>query len=228
MYVQKLRFISAVLKIKSITLTVDLRTPRIRLFLGGMWSFFMPKNIISKNGEAEAVSQKVVCPKCGSDNITFSREKIKQGGGSFYKTISLCHSCGYSWNQEDENIKKIIMWGIGLVCFFPIPVMILLKRNEKFKPELKKSLVVMSWLIYFVLIGWIFSTTYQTLAVVNCRFERGIQYKIVNKIQKGTYIRCKSMENGWCKIKKDGKICYINGKFIKKISFLVNTAENEK
>lgn len=64
------------------------------------------------------------------------------------------------------------MWGIGLVCFFPIPVMILLKRNEKFKPELKKSLVVMSWLIYFVLIGWIFSTTYQTLAVVNCRFER--------------------------------------------------------
>ena len=116
--------------------------------------------------------------------LRLAEKKIKQEGGSFYKTISLCHSCGYSWNQEDENIKKIIMWGIGFVCFFPIPVMILLKRNEKFKPELKKSLVVMSWLIYFVLIGWIFSTTYQTLAVVNCRFERGIQYKIVNKIQK--------------------------------------------
>ena len=113
----------------------------------------------------------VICPKCGSNNVSFNREKERNSDGSFsYRTISLCKDCGYAWDQAKEDANKILIWGLGWICLFPLPFMILLKRNEKIKADLKKYIITTAWILYFVLVGWVLSTTYETVSVVNLTF----------------------------------------------------------
>jgi predicted RNA-binding Zn-ribbon protein involved in translation (DUF1610 family) len=51
------------------------------------------------------------CPKCGSSNITFDREKQgdykgKRGTTVIRHTIGVCKDCGYTWKADDSSAKK--------------------------------------------------------------------------------------------------------------------------
>lgn len=70
----------------------------------------------------------MICPKCGSENVEFSREtgsiigatsgqgKIKTKGkvngisitsnNVSYKTVALCKDCGWSWQVKGEKEEK--------------------------------------------------------------------------------------------------------------------------
>ena len=100
------------------------------------------------------------CPKCGSTNVTFSREKqgeIKGKGGSavLRSTVGVCKDCGYTWKTSDgsENVKtrKTWLWVLGWICVFPLPLTILMLRKKDMKPVLKYGIIAVGWLVYLAI-----------------------------------------------------------------------------
>lgn len=109
------------------------------------------------------------CPRCGSKNVNFKREQVRQSkrisGGDYYSasgynTIGFCEECGYTWdplaktkgkkrlNLPKMKNPKIIWWILGWLCIFPVPLTILLLRNDKMKNAIKYSLIAVAWVVY--------------------------------------------------------------------------------
>lgn len=118
--------------------------------------------------EAEENNYKC-CPRCGSKNVNFKREQVRQSkrisGGDYYSasgynTIGFCEECGYTWdplaktkskkrlNLPKMKNPKIIWWILGWLCIFPVPLTILLLRNDKMKNVVKYSLIAVAWTVY--------------------------------------------------------------------------------
>lgn len=101
---------------------------------------------------------KAGCPKCGSTNIAFSREKqgeIRGKGGIAVvrSTVGMCKDCGYTW-QTDSGIKepkkrKTWLWVLGWIFVFPVPLTILMLRKKDMKPVVKYGIIAVAWIIYF-------------------------------------------------------------------------------
>ena len=132
--------------------------------------------------EQEQVN-KAGCPKCGSTNISFSRETTgaqtgKEGVAVLRETVGLCKDCGYTWttSQTPKTTKRRTwLWVLGWICIFPVPLTILMLRNKEMKPALRYSIIVIGWIAYF-LIGIYGNATESTTgnnssAVPTVRFE---------------------------------------------------------
>lgn len=104
------------------------------------------------------------CPRCGSKNIKFRREQIKNSkrangkydSASGYKTVGFCEECGYTWDPLKCPKKKIncktILWILGWLCIFPVPLTILLLRSDKIKSNVAKYVVIaMAWIAYLII-----------------------------------------------------------------------------
>ena len=103
------------------------------------------------------------CPKCGSSNITFEREKQgdlkgKRGTTVVRQTVGVCKDCGYTWKADDSSVKRkspVWLWVLGWIFIFPLPLTILLLRKKDMKPALKYGIIAAAWIVYllFVFIG---------------------------------------------------------------------------
>ena len=113
------------------------------------------------------------CPKCGSTNITFKRERVGTatqrsshkniiGTGrtgqsvsqSAYRTVGLCQNCGFTWNPNTASNgsgKKTWLWVLGWICIFPVPLTILILRKKDMKPAVKYGIITAAWLLLFVI-----------------------------------------------------------------------------
>lgn len=104
------------------------------------------------------------CPRCGSKNIKFRREQVKNSkrangkydSASGYKTVGFCEECGYTWDPLKYPKKKIngktILWILGWLCIFPVPLTILLLRSDKIKSNVAKYVVIaMAWIAYLII-----------------------------------------------------------------------------
>ena len=100
------------------------------------------------------------CPKCGSSNVSFSREKqgeFKGKNSSFVvrNTIGLCKDCGYTWTvtgKDSENPKrKTWLWVLGWIFIFPVPLMLILRKKEM-NNALKWVIIVLAWIAYIGLV----------------------------------------------------------------------------
>lgn len=115
--------------------------------------------------EAEENNYKC-CPRCGSKNVNFKREQVKQSkrisGGDYssvsgYNTVGFCEECGYTWDplkysEPKKKINnKIILWILGWICIFPVPLTILLMRNNKIRKSVKYSAIALAWAIYLLI-----------------------------------------------------------------------------
>ncbi len=103
---------------------------------------------------------KAVCPKCGSTNISYSREKQgeikgKRGTAVIRSTIGVCKDCGYTWQTDSgtPTAKKsnTWLWVLGWICIFPIPLTILLLRKKDMKPSLKYGIIAVAWIVYLII-----------------------------------------------------------------------------
>lgn len=108
---------------------------------------------------------KAGCPKCGSSNVTFNREKQgelrdKNGSAVVRTTVGLCKDCGFTWNTEDNTSRTISTagknnirwWVLGWIFFFPAPTMILIWRKKNTWPTKTKIIVtVIFWVIILAL-----------------------------------------------------------------------------
>lgn len=103
------------------------------------------------------------CPKCGSSNIMFNREKQaelkgKKGTSIVRNTVGICNDCGFTWNagEKASNKKsKTWLWVLGWIFIFPVPVTILMLRKKDMKPVLKYGIICLAWFTFllFALVG---------------------------------------------------------------------------
>lgn len=113
------------------------------------------------------------CPKCGSSNIDFEREKVaterqyrsrknyvgsgrhgKSVSQSTYRTIGVCQHCGYTWNPNANKSKsnsKTWLWVLGWILIFPVPLTILLLRKQDMKPAVKYGIMAVAWILFLVI-----------------------------------------------------------------------------
>jgi len=101
------------------------------------------------------------CPKCGSSNIVFSREKQgeikgKNGTNIVRNTVGMCKDCGHTWitDKVDNSIpkkRKTWLWVLGWIFFFPIPLTILVVKNTKLKPLAKGIIIAIMWALIIII-----------------------------------------------------------------------------
>lgn len=100
------------------------------------------------------------CPRCGSTNITFNREKQgevkgKQGIAVVRSTVGVCKDCGYTWHTDSDTQtpkkRKTWLWVLGWICIFPVPLTILMLRKKEMKPAIKYGIIAVAWLIYIMI-----------------------------------------------------------------------------
>ena len=105
------------------------------------------QELLNKNG----------CPKCGSTNIKFAREKLgeakgKKGTQIMRTTTGLCNDCGYTWQTEDTpKKKKTWLWVLGWIFIFPVPLTIILLRKKDMNNILKYGIIAVAWIVYLVI-----------------------------------------------------------------------------
>ncbi len=103
------------------------------------------------------------CPKCGSSNVSFKREKQGEIKGKNAKkiinrTVGVCGDCGHTWYTDGLNLKSgnssntTLWWILGWICFFPIPVMILIWRKKNtWDIKVKLLVTIVFWLFIFII-----------------------------------------------------------------------------
>ena len=100
------------------------------------------------------------CPKCGSTNVTFNREKQgelkgKNGTVVVRSTIGLCKDCGYTWSTtnttQPQKKNKTWLWVLGWIFVFPVPLTILMLRKKDMKPALKYGIIAAAWIVYLII-----------------------------------------------------------------------------
>lgn len=115
------------------------------------------------------------CPKCSSSNIQFKRERqgeVKRRNNKkekrkiVYKTVGLCNDCGYTWNAATKGVNsssekssfdlKMLLWILGWIYIFPVPLMLLLQRKNNMEQKLKKGIIIAAWAVYVIFFGGFF------------------------------------------------------------------------
>lgn len=106
--------------------------------------------------------RKGACPNCGSNNVTFSREKqaeLKEDRNSTVvrKTVGLCKDCGYTWNPEDQPPKKkrkTWLWVLGWLFIFPVPLTILMLQPERtLDKEVRYAIIAAAWILFAIFVA---------------------------------------------------------------------------
>lgn len=104
---------------------------------------------------------KAGCPKCGSTNVTFEREKQGEFKGKketaiIRNTVGVCKDCGHTWTVEGSgaNTKKrrTWLWVLGWIFIFPVPLTILMLRPEnKLDKKIRYVIIAVAWIAYLFL-----------------------------------------------------------------------------
>ena len=100
---------------------------------------------------------KVGCPKCGSTNIKFAREKQgeatgKKGTQIMRVTTGMCNDCGYTWQtQNTPKKRKTWLWVLGWIFIFPLPLTLILLKKKDMKPPIKYAIIAIAWIIYLII-----------------------------------------------------------------------------
>lgn len=130
---------------------------------GAKFCEFCGSSITADMKRDQEYVNKAGCPKCGSSNIKFDREKQgeirgKKGTAIVRSTVGFCKDCGYTWhttgssNQPKKN--NMIWWVLGWIFFFPAPVMVLIwRKKNKWDIKIKIAVTVIFWLLIFIIGG---------------------------------------------------------------------------
>lgn len=120
---------------------------------------FCGSQITTEMQKEQEQLKKVGCPKCGSSNITFCREKQgeikgKHSNAVVRSTVGVCKDCGYTWTTAETQApqkRKTWLWVLGWIFVFPIPLTVLLLRKKEMKPALKYGIIAIAWILYIII-----------------------------------------------------------------------------
>ena len=118
---------------------------------------FCGSQITADMQKEQELLNKSACPKCGSTNIKFAREKIgeskgKRGTQIIRTTTGVCNDCGYTWQTQDApKKKKTWLWVLGWIFIFPVPLTIILLRKKDMNSILKYGIIAVAWIVYLAI-----------------------------------------------------------------------------
>lgn len=145
---------------------------------GSKFCEFCGSSITADMKRDQEYVNKAGCPKCGSSNIKFDREKQgeirgKEGITVVRSTVGFCKDCGYTWhtdgsstwhtdsssaqhttdssNQSKKKKTWTWLWVLGWLCIPPVPLTILLLRKKDMKPSLRHRIIAVVWIAYLLL-----------------------------------------------------------------------------
>lgn len=98
------------------------------------------------------------CKRCGSPNLSFRREnqgeiKGKKSNRIVHRTVGVCKDCGYTWFEDEATPpkRKTWLWVLGWIFIFPIPLTILMVKNQKLKLWVKILIIAAAWAVYLLI-----------------------------------------------------------------------------
>ena len=113
------------------------------------------------------------CPKCGESKVVYERETVsttnkyhthenhfgndrqsESVSQSIYRTVGICQNCGYTWDPdaaEPSPKRKVWLWVLGWIFIFPVPLTILMLRNQEMKPALKYGIIALAWIVFLAI-----------------------------------------------------------------------------
>lgn len=102
---------------------------------------------------------KMRCPRCGSTNLSFTRETQgevigKKSKAVVHSTVGMCRDCGFTWNASGVSTtkkRKTWLWVLGWIFIFPVPLTIIMLRKKDMKPILKYVIIAVAWLLYIII-----------------------------------------------------------------------------
>ncbi len=124
---------------------------------------FCGAQITAEMQKEQELLNKEGCPKCGSTNVAFEREKQgevknKKGTAVILKTVGVCKDCGHTWNVENSGTgkkRKTWLWVLGWIFIFPVPLTILMLRpNNKLDKKVRIGIIVAAWIVYAIWMIW--------------------------------------------------------------------------
>ncbi len=111
------------------------------------------------------------CPQCGSTNVSFTREKQGEYHGAngtaiIHATVGVCKDCGYTWETsshtdmrdfantviEKPKKRRKVLWILGWIYIFPLPLTLILLKKEKLNPLVKYGVIIAAWIAYLAVI----------------------------------------------------------------------------
>lgn len=100
------------------------------------------------------------CPKCGV-KAGAKAKKCPRCGAEYYSAA--CPDCGYTNSADNITVvyadaapqpvkeRKTWLWVLGWIFAFPVPLTILLVRNQKVNKWLKIGIIAVAWIIYILI-----------------------------------------------------------------------------
>ena len=111
------------------------------------------------------------CPKCG---VKFGTKAKKCPNCATEYYSAACPNCGYTANSrythspvtpntpvmpvmpdtafsQPEKKRKTWLWVLGWIFIFPVPLTVLLIKNQKLSKGLRIGIIAAAWIIYFLI-----------------------------------------------------------------------------
>lgn len=121
----------------------------------------------SGNSRGNGGTRAAKCKRCGSTNIKYRRER-ESSNGYYYKTTAMCQDCGHTWTTSSDVVNRntaiaekkkskwmLVLWVIGWICVFPIPLTIIMLRNksvvEKLSDKVRYGIIAAAWIVYILI-----------------------------------------------------------------------------
>lgn len=104
------------------------------------------------------------CPKCGVKAGTKAK-KCPNCGAEYYSAA--CPDCGYTNTNNGGNTtivytkaseptqpvkkRKTWLWVLGWIFIFPVPLTILMVKNQKLNKFIKIGIIAVAWIVYLLI-----------------------------------------------------------------------------
>lgn len=132
------------------------------------------------------------CPKCGVKYGTKSK-KCPRCGAEYYSNA--CPDCGYR-NSNHGNTsqagmvansiqkRKTWLWILGWIFIFPVPLTVLVSKNEKLNKWTKIGIITVAWIMYLALamVGSLNKDQNEPLSSEHTRSQPSISEEIAHNI----------------------------------------------
>jgi ribosomal protein L40E len=98
------------------------------------------------------------CPKCGV-KADAKAKKCPNCGAEYYSAA--CPDCGYANRNTETTVvyanitkqptkkRKTWLWVLGWIFIFPVPLTILMLRNQKMNKWVRVGIIAIAWIFYF-------------------------------------------------------------------------------
>ncbi len=125
----------------------------------------------NKCGNCGTVFDSNFCPNCGV-KAGAEPKKCPRCGREYYSPA--CPDCGYMVNGGNTTViisntqeepapqpvrpvqqprkQRPLLWALGWLFIFPVPLTILVSRSRKMKPALKYAIIGIAWILYLIFV----------------------------------------------------------------------------